>query len=128
MWYWAKPRVESPRRTPYHLIQRVNKTLKEMEDNDIIESQPIGEPTPWVSNCVTVHKDNVDLRLTLDARKLNEALMPCNYPIPTVEDIRRKFNGCKVFSKIDFKCAFWQLEIEQQLRYATVFRSNGKLF
>ncbi|CAB4029394.1 Hypothetical predicted protein, partial [Paramuricea clavata] len=44
------------------------------------------------------------------------------------EDIKAKLSGAKVFSKMDFKSAFLQLELHPDSRYLTVFHANDKLY
>ena len=101
-----------------------------MIDNDIIEQHPINEAAPWVSNSVIQPKPDGSgsVRVTLDARNVNKALISSNHPIPKYEDIKAKLAGAKVFSKLDFKSAFWQLELDEDSRYLTVFNANGKLY
>ena len=53
--------------------------------------------------------------------------MASNFPIPRQEDIKAKLSGAKVFSKLDLKSAFWQLEIAEEARHLTVFHAGGKL-
>ena len=60
-------------------------------------------------------------------RNVNKAIQPTNIPISRVEEIKAQLNGCKVFSKLDFKSAFHQLEIDEGSRYLTVFHGNGRL-
>ena len=55
-------------------------------------------------------KPNGDIRMTLDARHINKAIQSSNLPIPCQEDIKAKLSATKIFSKLDFKNAFWQLE------------------
>ena len=43
-------------------------------------------------------------------------------------DIKAKLNGCRVFSKMEFKAVFWQTGLEPTSRYLTVFNANGKLY
>ena len=54
--------------------------------------------------------------------------MASNFPIPRQEDIKAKLSGAKVFSKLDLRSAFWQLEITEEARYLTMFHAGGKLF
>ena len=65
--------------------------------------------------------------MTLDACNVNKAIIPTNHPIPQHEDIKAKLAGCKWFSKMDFKSAFWQIELDESSRYLTVFHTNDKL-
>ena len=75
-----------------------------------------------------IPKDDGFLRVTLDARNLNQALLSTNSPIPKQKDIKAQLSGSKNFSKLDFKSAFWQLELHPHSRYFTVFQANNKLY
>ena len=99
-----------------------------MIEQDIIEENQSQEPAPWISNIVLAPKSDGSIRMTLDARNVNKAIKATNQPIPKQEDIRVKLSGCEVFSKLDFKSAFWQIELEEESRYLTMFNANGKLY
>ena len=99
-----------------------------MIKEDVIELYPEKEPAPWISNTVIAPKTDGNIRMTLDARNLNKAIMSTNLPIPRHEDVKSKLAGCKIFSKMDFKSAFWQIVIEEESRYLTVFHANDKLY
>jgi len=124
----VKPKTDPPRTVPYHLRERADKIIAEMCSNDIIEEHPTTEPAPWISNCVLEPKPDKSLRMTLDARNINKAIESSNLPIPKAEDIKAKLAGAKIFSKMDFKSAYWQIELHPDSRYVTVFRSNDKLY
>jgi len=123
-----KPVAVPPRSSPYHLRDRVQKSIDGMIRDDVIEEHPINEPAPWVSCAVIDTKNDGDIRATIDARNANKAISATNHPIPRQEDIRSKLSGAKVFSKLDFKSAFWQLELHPDSRYVTVFHANDKLY
>ena len=112
----------------YHLKDRVKKALKEMLEEDVIELHPMNEPAPWVSAPVIVPKPDGSLRITLDARNINKAILANNSPIPHVEEIKAQLSGAKNFSKLDLKSAFWQLELHPDARYLTVFECDGQLY
>ena len=112
----------------YHLVDRVGKALDEMLANDVVEEHPRGEPAPWTSNVVVANKDDGEIRITMDAKNLNKALKACNFPIPRQEDIKAKLGGSKMFSKLDLKSAYWQLEIDPECRELTTFHCNGRLY
>ena len=123
-----KPVAEPPRRVPYHLKSRIEEALADMVNQGVIEELPPKQQTPWISNIVIAPKDYGNIRVTLDAKNLNKALLSSNYPIPRPEDIKAQLSGKQVFSKIDLKSAFWQLEIAEEARNLTVFHGNGKLY
>ena len=124
----VKPVAEPPRRVPYHLVSRVNEIVNGMLKDGVIEAHPSEEHAPWVSNLVIVPKPDGGLRVTLDATNVNKALLSSNFPIPRQEDIKAKLSGKKIFSKLDLKSAFWQLEIDPKARHMTVFHSGGRLY
>ena len=113
---------------PYHLQERAQAAIDEMIKQGVIEEHPHDQPAPWVSNAVLAPKDDGSMRVTLDARNVNKALMSSNQPIPRQEDIKAKLAGAKVFSKMDLKSAYWQIELDENSRYLTVFHANGKLY
>lgn len=113
---------------PYHLKDRAQAAIDEMIKQDVIEEHPRDEPAPWVSNAVLAPKADGSIRVTLDARNVNKAILSSNIPIPKQEDIKAKLAGAKIFSKMDLKSAFWQIELEENSRHLTVFHANGKLY
>ena len=120
------PPVASPERTqPYHLQGKLDKEIERMEQAGVIEDHT--GPAPWRSNLVFAPKPDGDIRVTVDMRGPNKAILDTGLPIPKPEDIRKELQGCKVFSKLDFKTAFHQLELDEASRALTVFPHNGKL-
>ena len=94
----------------------------------MVEKHPCDQPAPWISNAVLAPKQDGPIRVTLDARNVKKALLFSNQPIRKQEDVKAKLAGAKVFSKMDFKSAFWQLELNEDSRYLTFFHANGKLY
>ena len=124
----VKPIATPPRCILYHLQERASKVIEDMIKQDIIEEHTINEPAPWVSNAVIAPKLEGSIRMTLDAHNVNKAILPTNHPIPRHEDINAKLVECNIFSKMDLKSAFWQIELDDSSRYLTVFHTNDKLF
>ena len=122
----VKPVAQKLRPPPYGLRDKIEQKLKELVDCDVIE--PVEGPTPWVSPVVVVPKPSGDIRLCVDMRKANEAIVRERHPIPTVDDILYQLNGSKVFSKLDLKWGFHQIELEQQSRVITTFITHKGLY
>ena len=72
-----------------------------MESQGIIRK--VSEPTKWVSSIVYIRKKNGKLRLCLDPKDLNRAIMRCHYKTPTMEELAHKLSGAQHFSKLDAK-------------------------
>ena len=80
----------------------------------------VTEPTPWTSSMVVVKKPN-KLRVCLDPLHLNRAVIRNRYPIPTIENIAPKLTKAKVFSVVDAKDGFLQVELDEPSSYLTTF-------
>jgi len=115
------------RRTPFRLREKVNKKLDELLAYGIIEPVMNG-PTRWVSPLVVAPKSDGDVRLCVDLRRANEAIVRERHPMPTVEDLLHDINGSIVFSKLDLKWGFHQVMLDEASRDITTFVTHRGLF
>ena len=99
-----KPVAQALRRTPFNLRSQVEKKISELIEADIIE--PVDGPTPWITPVVVVPKSKEEIRLCIDMRHANEAIVRGRHPIPTVDEILQGMNGSKIFSKLDLKWGY----------------------
>ena len=66
--------------------RKVEQELQRMQTLGVIE--PVDEPTEWVPNLVATHKKETgDVRICIDPRNLNKALMRPHHPMRTVEEV-----------------------------------------
>ncbi|GFO15056.1 retrovirus-related pol polyprotein from transposon 297-like protein [Plakobranchus ocellatus] len=107
----AVPVIQPPRRVPPAIMPELKKKLKEMEENGIIEV--VDEPTEWVHNLVIAQKSDGSLRLCLDPKALNKNIKREIFEIPTFEQIVPQLGGKKVFTTLDQKDAYWQVELDK---------------
>ncbi|XP_060808134.1 uncharacterized protein LOC132903569 [Amyelois transitella] len=121
-----KPVSQPCRRIPVPLESKINDKIQELLDADIIE--PVNGPSDWVSPLVPVLKENGDARVCLDMRQANKAIIREKHPLPTMEQLLPKFRNAKMFSKLDIKNAFHQIELSEDCRYITTFICNRGLF
>ena len=75
-----------------------------------------------------VPKKDGRVRICVDMRLANEAIKRVRHPIPTVDDISFELNGAKYFSKLDLSQAYYQLELDEDSRYITIFSTHIGLF
>ena len=122
----VKPVAQPLRRTPFNLQEKVERKIQELLDCDIIEE--VDGPTPWVNPVVIIPKADGDIRLCIDMRRANEAILRGRHPIPTVDELLHSMNGSKVFSKLDLKWGYHQLELSQESRQITTFVTHKGLF
>ncbi len=47
--------------------------------------------------------------MCIDLRQLNKAIVPGEYPLPTVEELAAEFHGSTIFSKLDLRQGYLQV-------------------
>ena len=120
------PKVQVQRRIPFPKRQQFDEIIQELEDADIIE--PVEGPTEWISNVVLTPKtDPSQLRMNIDMTTANAAIKRTRHVIPTLEELRYKFNGATHFTKLDMKQGYMQLELNPKSRYITTFYTHREL-
>ena len=93
---------------------------------DVIEK--VEGPTSWVNPLVVVEKPNWDIRICLDMRQANQAIVREKHPVPTVEETLQEVSNAKVFSKLDLNMAFHQIELHPDSRDITTFAAPNGLY
>lgn len=71
----SNPIKQTPRRIPIHMREEVNKILKEMKCQGVIEESY----SPCVSSVVLVKKKDGSIRFCVDYRKLNSVTIKDSY-------------------------------------------------
>ena len=110
----VKPVIQPLRRLPLSIREEVSVELKRLEDAGIIERV---EASPWVSNVVVARKKSGEIRLCVDLRQANKAVVPDKFPIPTIEELAAQFHGSKLFTKLDMKQGYSQVELTEDVRH-----------
>ena len=124
---FVKPVAQPVRRIPFGVREKVEKKLDELLTCGIIEEVPEG-PTSWVSPLVVVPKPDGDVRICVDMRRANQAIIRERQPIPTVEEVLQDLNGSTVFSRVDLKWGFHQILLAEESRHVTTFVTHRGLY
>jgi len=61
-------------------------------------------------------------------RQAKSAIVRKRHPIPTGNEVLHDLNGSTVFSKLDIKWAFHQVELSEGSRPITTFATHKRLF
>ena len=120
------PVQQAIRRIPYHTRKKVSAELQRLQQLDIIE--PVKGPTSWVNPIVVVLKPNGKIRMCLDMRIANEAIIQERQVIPKIDDVLTELHGAKYFSKIDLCEGYYQIQLHEDSRDITTFATNEGLF
>lgn len=123
---YVRPVQQPLRRVPISVESQVEDKLNEALQNDIIER--VTQPSAWISPIVVIFKPTGDIRICVDMRRANEAILRENYPLPTFDSFMTKLRNAKYFSRLDLMNAYHQLELEKDSRPITTFITHKGMF
>lgn len=107
----AIPCSNPPHRVPLKIKDKLKDELRRLCDLDVMYKTE--EPVEWVNNLVIVEKPDHSLRLCLDPKHLNNAIVKDYFEIPKIEDLAAKLKSSKYFSVLDLKDSFWQIPLDK---------------
>ena len=106
------PFKEAYRRIPPQMYDKVKAHIQEMLDLGAIRPSN----SPWASAIVLVRKKDGRLRFCIDLRRLNNRTV---YSLPKIESIIDSLLGAKIFSTLDLKAGYWQVEMAEECKAYT---------
>ena len=68
---------------------------------------------------VAAKKSNGDLQICIDPSHLNRAIRCLRYAMPTTEDVLPKLTNAKIFTVLDTKNEYWQVQLDEESSYWT---------
>ena len=77
--------------------------------------------SPWASAVVLVRKKDGALRFCIDLRKLNARTIKDAQTLPRIEDSLDSLSGAVIFSSLDLKSGYWQVELDEESIPYTAF-------
>ena len=76
-------------------------------------------PSEWTTPIVSVMKKNGDVRICVDLKRLNEALVPEKFVMPTMDELLPKLAGATVFIKLEASSGFWSIPLDKESSHLT---------
>ena len=124
----ATPRFVKARPVPYTTRPKIERELEKLQQLGVLSPVTWSE---WVTLIVVVQKSDGSVRLCGDYMykvTVNPKIQVERYPLPRIEDIFATMNGGSVFSKIDLKQAYLQMEVEDECRKLLTINTHKGLY
>ncbi|UYV73865.1 hypothetical protein LAZ67_11001191 [Cordylochernes scorpioides] len=103
-----------PRRTSTSLGAEVQSGLEKMVKQGIVTK--IYHETEWSHPMVVVKKKSGQIRICLDPRKLNEALVGRHFQTPAPAELLHEIPKAKYLTVLDVKSAYWHIPVAKECR------------
>ncbi len=81
-----------------------------------------------VSPIVVIQKKSGAIRMCVDLREANKAVVTDSYSLPHIEEMLFLLRGATVFSTIDLESAYFHLPLHEESRDLTAFITHKGLF
>ena len=122
----TKPIVSRPYKVNYKNREIIAQQVNEMLDQGIIRPSS----SPWSAPVVLVPKSDGSRRFCCDFRRLNQVTVLESFPLPDVRQSLEIFGSkrAKLFSTLDLKSAYWQVEMCPQSAEKTAFITPEGLY
>ena len=122
----AKPVFVPKRGVPFAVEELVEKELDRLVDIGVLT--PVSY-SKWAAPIVVVKKKTGAVRICADySTGLNDALELNRHPLPTPEEIFTKLNGGVVFSQIDLRDAYLQVEMSEKSKELLTVNTKRGLY
>ena len=111
-------------KAPYQMnileLNELKSQLKKLIDKKYI----IPSVSPWGAHVIFIKKKDSALRLCIDYHQLNKMTIKNRYPLPRIDDLFDQLRGATVFSKIDLRSGYHQVQIKDEEFFKTTFRTR----
>jgi hypothetical protein len=87
------------------------KKLKVQLEELLIKGYIKPNKSPYGALVFFVHKKDGTLRMCVDYRAFNKVTMKNRYPLPRINNLFDRLSGAKMFSRIDLRSGYYQIQI-----------------
>jgi hypothetical protein len=105
--------IEPIARIPYRMLtpklQELRMQLKALLDLKLIHPSV----SPWGVPVIFIQNKDGSWRIYIDYRQLNKSTIKNRYPFPRIDDLFNHMKGMMVFSRIDLRPRYHQLQIKE---------------
>jgi hypothetical protein len=107
----------------------VKRQIVDEEINRMLELGVIRpSQSPWASPITLVNKKDGTVRFCVDYRRINAATEKDAYPIPNIQELFDTLQGAQVFTTLDLKSGYWQVDLHPDDIEKTAFVCHRGLF
>lgn len=115
------PGTSPLRHPPYRISPRKRDQMR--QEVDYLLEQGLAKPSqsPWASPCLLVPKEDGQLRLCTDYRRVNAVTVPDAYPLPRIDDLIDEVGRSQYITKLDLLKGYYQIPLTERAQEISAF-------
>jgi len=108
----------------FALRPAVSKEIRQLMKDDILEESHSSHLNPLT----VVQREGKSPRICVDARKLNQVMLPDRTKVAPMQEILQRFHGTRYITTLDLSSAFLQVPLDEASRKYTAFEYQSKVY
>jgi len=118
------PIIGHSRPVPYSARAGVRKQIERMMKDGILELSE----SSFINPLTIVYRENKEPRISIDARRANNVMLPDRTRAPPIDEMLQQFHGVKYMTSLDLTSAFLQIPLEASSRKYTAFLFDTNVY
>jgi hypothetical protein len=113
---------------PYRQALTKRKIVEEEISKMLKEGVIRPSSSPWASPVTLQPKKDGSIRFCIDYRKVNAVTVRDSHPIPNIQQLFDSLAGARIFSTLDLRSAYWQVDMAPEAIPKTAFCTSYGLY
>ena len=122
------PGTSPIRQNPYRLHPQKKQHMKKEVDYLLQHDLAVPSQSPWASPCLLVPKEDGQLRLCTDYRRVNAVTIPDAYPLPRIDDLIDEVGQAVYVTKMDLTKGYYQIPLTEEAQLISAFTTPFGLY